>query len=92
MSINFEEPMSDEARALMKELFGEPDVEDDRHALFSKRLTMVQQDMSKLANVAKQPVTVEVHELGEVKTMSDGTRYKVTPGGWVKLPQAIQGE
>jgi len=39
----------------------------------------------KIANTARQPVSVELNEQGEIKTMSDGTKYQVTPSGWKKI-------
>jgi len=41
--------------------------------------------MGDLARAAKQPVTVELNEEGEIKEMSDGTKYRVTSQGWKKI-------
>jgi len=85
MSINFNDPMNDKARSVIHELFGEPAAEDDRHALFDKIGTIRQQDMKRIANAAKQAATLEIHDKGDIKVMSDGTRYIVTHDGWRKL-------
>lgn len=86
MSINFQNPMNAESFALMKKLFGEPAAKDDLTLLYDKLPTINSKDMSAVARAAKQPVTVEAHGPGDIKTMADGTRYQVTPTGWVKLP------
>lgn len=51
---------------------------DGRTALFTI-------DGQHITEMKQQAVTVEVNEIGEIKTMSDGTRYEVTAEGWVKL-------
>jgi len=43
--------------------------------------------MKKIANAAKQPVSIELNDLGEVKTMQDGTKYEVTPNGWKRIKE-----
>ena len=43
-------------------------------------------------NGAKQPVRVELNDIGEIKEMSDGTKYQVTPQGWKKLTTAGTGK
>lgn len=61
------------------------DLVDDRNALFDAMM-MRQQDMKKIANETNQVVSVELNSPGDIKTMSDGTQYKATPQGWVKIP------
>lgn len=90
MSINFNDPMNSEAMAKLQEFFKdgtlpEPVVMDDRRALFNTKLDLQQRKMTELANAAKQPVMVELNEEGEIKEMSDGTKYRVTPKGWKKI-------
>jgi hypothetical protein len=58
---------------------------DETKILFNDVLKIDQRKMTALANAAKQPVTIEFNEEGEVKEMSDGTKYRVTPNGWVKI-------
>ena len=85
MSISFDEPMNDDAREMVKEMFkDEIQAMDERTALLN-RIELRQKALSELANAAGQPVTAEVHPVGHVKTMSDGTRYEVTAGGWRRL-------
>lgn len=86
MSINFKDPMNEDARRIMEELCGKPVATDERTALFNNMRTIRQPEMNRLANAAKQPITVEIHSDGDIKTMSDGTRYRVTPLGWKRLP------
>lgn len=86
MSIQFENPVNDAALEKIKELFGEPVASDRKTLLFDKMGEIRQYEMKEVANLAKQPATVEIHCQGTIKTMSDGTRYEVTPQGWRKLP------
>ena len=85
MSINFQQPPSAESIAMMERMFGKPEVKSDREFLYSKLNKIEQAQMSELARTAKQPVTVELHNDGEIKTMSDGTKYRVSASGWVKV-------
>ena len=85
MSISFEDPMNDEAREAFYKIFGTEVVAmDERQVLLNKR-DFKQSDMKIVANAAKQPAQLEMHGEGDIKTMSDGTRYKVTSRGWQKL-------
>lgn len=85
MSINFNEPVNDKALSMIKELLGEPAAADKTQFLFDKLDMVAQREMSKLAKAAGQPVTVEIRGQGDIKTMSDGTQYEVTPRGWVRV-------
>ena len=85
MSINFNDPMNKEARSVMHRLFGTPVAEDETTALFNTLDNISSGKMKQLANVAKQPATLEISGDGDIKEMSDGTRYRCTPKGWVKL-------
>jgi len=85
MSMNFKEDITEEHQSIIKEMFGDEMVAiDERTALFNSRL-INQQKMKKIANKIQQPVEVELNDLEDIKTMTDGTRYQVTPTGWVKL-------
>jgi len=85
MSINFNDPMNDEAKQMMKDTFGDQIAYMDSKTALIDRMEIMQSEMSKLANVAEQVVTVELNEPGEIKTMADGTQYRVTPQGWRKV-------
>lgn len=85
MSISFPQPPSPESIEMMERIFGKPVAKSDREFLYDKIQTLEQKQMSELARAAKQPVTVELHDVGEIKTMSDGTKYRVTPTGWVRV-------
>jgi len=85
MSIQCEEPFNDEMKAMMQEMFGEPEVKDNKTALYNDLLELQQQKMKELANVAGQPVTAEFNSIGEIKELSDGTKYEVTNKGWKKI-------
>lgn len=86
MSINFDNPVGPEVSARIRELFGKPLAEDGKTFLFDELAPMQQREMTELANKAGQPVTAELHSLGDIKEMRDGTRYVVTSKGWRKLP------
>lgn len=90
MSINFNDPMNAEAREMFRQMVDagdlpQPIAMDERRALFNDALKLEQKKMGDLARAAKQPVTLELNSEGEIKEMSDGTKYKVTPRGWVKV-------
>ena len=90
MSINFEHPMNSVALEKLRELITDgsipnPVAQDEFRALFNDKLELQQRKMTQLANAAKQPVTVELNEEGDIKEMSDGTKYRVTPKGWIKI-------
>ena len=88
MSMSFQDPLNDEAFAKIVKEFGEPvAVDGERKTLLFDNIKEINQlVMKEIANTAKQPTTVELHGEGEIKTMSDGSRYQVTSRGWVKLP------
>lgn len=85
MSMNFDRPISEEHQDFIKKLMGDQvEALDDRTTLLNTAF-IDQKKMSAIANKTNQVVTVEINEPDEIKTMSDGTRYKVTPHGWVKV-------
>ena len=88
MSINFDDPMNDEARKRMHELFGESVAEDERTALF-ENLAINRQQMTTLANIAKQPVTAEINNIGDIKTFSDGSKYLLDKDGWKNVTNIL---
>lgn len=85
MSMQFDQPVNDEAFKKIVETFGEPVAHDRQTFLFDRMGAIKQRLMTEIANAAKQPAAVELHGEGEIKTMSDGTRYRVTPTGWQKI-------
>ena len=85
MSICFNEPVGPETEAMIDKLFGKAIASDGKTFLFDQRPELLQRQMTELANKAKQPVTVELNAEGEIKTMMDGTQYRVTPKGWRKI-------
>jgi hypothetical protein len=85
MSINFDEPVDEELIAKLKAMI--PVVANDRKTFLLDAMNVIDgRDMKEIANAAKQPVKVEIHGQGEIKTLEDGTRYEVTPRGWRRLP------
>jgi len=87
MSMHFERPLSEDETKLLRQLVGEPVAYDTQNFLFDDLSVVNQKDMSRLANAINQPVTVEINAEGEIKTMRDGTKYRVTPRGWRKIAE-----
>lgn len=90
MSLNFEHPINPEAANLLRQLVEQGSLpqtvaQDDRQVLFNDIIRISQKKVIKLANAAEQPVTLELNELDDVKELSDGTKYRVTNKGWVKI-------
>ena len=85
MSITFDRPIDAKTLEAMLKLFGEPAAVDDRTALYDTLKPIIGRKVSALARTAKQPVTVSFHDEGDIKILSDGTRYRVTPQGWRKI-------
>jgi len=84
MSINFENPMNDETRRLAETMFKGLVAMDEKTILIND-CTLFQPDFKKLVNASGQIVEVEMHDKGDIKKMSDGTRYQMTIFGWKKL-------
>lgn len=86
MSMNFQDPVNNEALAKIMEGFGDKVVAHDNKTFLLANVDAINQKLMKeIANAAKQPATVELNGDGDVKVMSDGTRYRVTPNGWHKI-------
>ena len=92
MSISSQEPMNEEAQAMMRELYGEPIQADDHVALYND-LPPGRERLANLREVAKQELKVDYYEEGEIKTFADGTQYRVCATGWEKVENpTIQNE
>ena len=85
MNITFDDPPNKDARAAMKAFFGQPIVYDEKTFLFDSLPPLEGKQLTKIANKAGQTMTVGLHGEGEIKTLSDGTQYKVTSQGWRKI-------
>lgn len=81
MSMTFDEPIDEKTRKRMKELFGEPVAADDHTVLYDRLNVLRQKEMSALAKQSGGPVTVALHDEGEIKEVA-GVKYLVTPRGW----------
>lgn len=92
MSINFEDPMNEKSSEFIRKVFVDADLKKNLIAAMDDKTVLVndlqikQKEMGELARLAKQTVTVEVNDETDIKTMSDGTKYRCTPRGWIKLP------
>ncbi len=87
MSMHFDDALNEHAQKTLEALFGDKIIaRDDHDVLLDKIDVLLQAEMRELANVASQPVTVELHDIGEHKTVA-GTEYVVTPDGWRKVEE-----
>lgn len=82
--ISYQNQPNAEATSFMQGLFGNP-VAGDGQSFLYESVEIEPQAMQELAVKAQQPVTVELHAEGEIKTMADGTQYQVTKRGWRKV-------
>jgi hypothetical protein len=85
VSINFQEPVNNEALAKLAEAFGQPVATDKKTFLYDRISAIDQRIMKEIANTAKQPAAVELNENGSVKIV-DGVRWRLTTAGWVREP------
>lgn len=85
MSMNFEKPISEEEQGFIKEMLGDQVKAIDAKTALLEGRVIQQQQMKKIANKLNQPVYVELHGEDEIKTMSDGSQYRVTMSGWVRI-------
>lgn len=83
--MTFDNPVNEQARALIKQVFGKKLVANDDKTFLLTEVEFAAADMKKIAKVAKQPARLELSGEGEIKTLADGTRYQVTARGWQKL-------
>lgn len=84
MSMSFQNELTEDKQSFVRDILKEQVVAiDERTALLKGEL--LQSKMKQVANELNEPVSVELNEVGEIKTMSDGSRYKVTKQGWLKL-------
>jgi len=96
MSINFNDTPNPLAKEFMEKMlmtscatrrfsYGQAEFTDGKSFLYDGMKEIEGGFIGELANKAEQPVTMELHGKGEIKTMSDGTQYHVTRRGWVKV-------
>lgn len=84
MSINFNEPVNEETSSFIKKMM-DVQVDDKKTFLTAFDGPIQGALMKEIANKAGQPITLKIHNVGDVKTMADGTRYRVTSDGWERL-------
>lgn len=90
MSATFQNPVDDEMMKHMAEFFGQPVATDRKIFLYDELPDpLVGGKVAELAKKDEQPLTVEINDPGEIKTLSDGTKYRVTQKGWQKIVTII---
>ena len=85
MSMSFDNPLTEEQQKIRDEFLGDSMVAGDEKTALFEHFNLQREEMSKLANAVEQPVTVEINDIGDTKTMSDGTKYHLTKQGWRKI-------
>ena len=83
MSINFEDDINPAAFQMLKEM-SDVEAADLKTALLN-RVDLNSRKLKDLANTAKQPVTVEINEIGDWKEVG-GLVYELREAGWYRLP------
>ena len=79
--MQFDKPLDEEQKEMVDEIFGDELVAmDEKSALFEGN-TFFQKEISKLANKLKQPVALEMNDIGDKKTVN-GVEYLLTEDGW----------
>ena len=81
MSVNFENEISEEAAARLREIFGEPVEDDQKTFLFDKIEELDRRAMGDLASLTGQPVSVELNDIGTIKNVG-GLDFKLLEEGW----------
>ena len=85
MSINFEDDMGPEARAMLEKLF-KVEAIDERTALIGKiDKPVTQKQMCDVARAAKQVAEMEINKIGDRKEVG-GVIYELREAGWYRLP------
>ena len=92
-SMNFENPVNAQAREMMHKMFGEPAVEGATSMLYDKVNELTAKIGGDIARAAGQPMTMEIHKIGDIKKMSSGSEYIFTETGWrIHLPDSAPAQ
>ncbi len=85
MSMNFNKPITLEDQSFIREFMGDKLTAIDESSVLFDASIIQGKEMRAIARRLNQVVEVELNESGEIKIMSDGSRYQVTASGWKKL-------
>lgn len=85
MSVIFPSIPNELAIKMMEEYFGKPVASDGKTNLFNELPEIESRLVKAIANAAEQPVSIEMNSIGDIKTMEDGTQWRLTPTGWHKI-------
>jgi hypothetical protein len=88
MSMSFDKPLCDQASRDLKEKLDElfnVEAMDEKQVLFNPMKAINARAMSDIARTVKQPVTLELNEIGDRKEIG-GIVYELDEKGWRKLP------
>lgn len=85
MSITFDDPMNPEAKKMLEQMF-HIEAMDEKTALLGKmERAFTRNKLGRLANTARQPVSLEINEIGDRKEVG-GVVYELDEKGWRRLP------
>ena len=84
-NINFKDEVDEETKSLIAKMFHEGLNAQDENMTLIDNFHPEQSQMKEIANAAQQVATVELNEEGDIKEMSDGTKYRATKRGWIKV-------
>ena len=88
MSIQLHRPISEETAKAMREALGldKPVATDLRQFLFDNiPPASIEPDAVKaVEKITLREAKIQIHQFGDIVTMSDGTKYEVTSQGWKK--------
>lgn len=88
MSVTLHKPISEETAKAMRKMLGcdEPVATDLQQFLFDNiPPTSIGPDAVKsIEKITLCEAKIQTHQVGDIVTMSDGTKYEVTSQGWKK--------
>lgn len=86
MSINLKDNMTDQQMEVAREMFGGCVDHIDRKTALLKNFDNIDHAKIKdFANEVNQVVEVELNDIGDIKTMQDGSAYELCKTGWRKI-------
>lgn len=85
MSMNFKDDIDDHTRSMIDEFFKDKVVAKDNRQVLFNDLLLEKKKIEQIEKSAKQDSNAKYDQLGTIKTLSDGSRYKLKNSGWLKI-------
>jgi len=82
MSVTFTRDMTEDEMEAVIDLVGEAGYFDERRILFDSIHTKESPQLRQLALRLQQTIDIEVNKMGDVRTLTDGTLYRLYLDGW----------